>query len=259
MDHARGPPRRQDSMENEKHYFRVGLYLVLLSAGLALFAVWLLSSGLRHSIDYRIYFNESVSGLSLGSPVKYRGVNVGKVKQISIDKNDSQRIEIIAEIDDSTPIRVGTVASLKLQGITGTVFIELSGDAPPGAPKLKDEQHSKEPIIPSSPSSINAIMNQLPQIMDKLSHFADQLEKLSTDENIAHFDEVLSNLSMATADMRQVLHDTKGNIIQSTEQINDTMSNLRRASRDVSDVTERVSDDPSSLLFSPKEEGVPAP
>ena len=242
-------------MENEKHYFRVGLYIVLLTLGLALFAMWLFANGLHHTKDYRIYFNESVSGLSLGSPVKYRGVSVGKVKTMAIDTDNPQRIKVTAELDKDTPVKLGTTASLKMQGITGTVFIELSGDAPPDAPKLT----GREPTIPTRESSINAVMNQLPQIMEKLSHFADQLAKISTDENIARFNQMLANLNNASADTEQILHDSKGNIIQSTQEVNETMGNLRKASRDVSSVTERVSDDPSSLLFPPKEQGVPAP
>ena len=242
-------------MENEKHYFRVGLYIVLLTLGLAAFAMWLFSNGLRHTKDYRIYFNESVSGLNLGGPVKYRGVNVGKVQTIRIDKDNPQRIEVVAELDDDTPVKVGTTASLKMQGITGVVFIELSGDASPDAPKLG----GREPIIPTRESSINAVINQLPQIMDKLSRFTDQLAKIATDENIKRFNDMLANLDATTADTHQIIRDSKGNIIQSTEEANETMSNLRKASRDVSSVTERVSDDPSSLLFSPKEQGVPAP
>jgi phospholipid/cholesterol/gamma-HCH transport system substrate-binding protein len=247
-------------MENEQHYFRVGVYIIVLVLGMALFAMWLMSSGLKHSTEYRIYFTESVSGLSLGSPVKYRGVSVGQVKEIGIDKNDPRKIWVNVEVSNDTPVKVGTVAGLKLQGITGTVFIELSGDVAADAKDLADATpHDKTPVIPSQASSINAIMNQLPQILDKLSHFADQLDKLTSDENIAQFTGALQNLNAITGDTRQVLRDTKGNIIESTEQLDQTMTNLRKASRDVSSVTDRVKDDPSSLIFPPEEQGIPAP
>lgn len=253
-------------METEQHYFRVGVYIVALTAGLMLFAAWLMSDGIDDSNDYRIYFAESVSGLSLGSPVKYRGVNVGQVMDIAIDKKDPRYIRTTVAIRDDTPVTVGMVASLKLQGITGAVYVELSGGQP-GAQDLAESQpKNRVPVIPSEASSINAIMMQLPQIMDKLSHFADQLAKLSTDENIAQFSETLSNLHALTgnlngltSDTRKVLRNTKGNIIESTEQMNATMGNLRKASRDISNVTDRVEEDPSSLIFGPDEEGIPAP
>lgn len=253
------------SMETESHYFRVGMYIIGLALGLALFTTWLLSSGIDNSQDYRVYFNESVSGLNVGSPVKYRGVNVGTVTKIAINKKDPSKIRTDIEIDDSTPVKVGTVASLKLQGITGTVFIELSGGEP-GAQDLVDSTKDKIPVIPSEASSIQAIITQLPAIMDKLSHFAEQLDKLATDENIAAFNKTLRNLSVLsgnlnhlTTDTRSVLNETRGNIIESTEQLSGAMNDVRRATRDVRKVTDRVEEDPSSLIFPPDEKGIPAP
>jgi len=246
-------------METEPHYFRVGVYIIALVAGLALFSLWLVSDGLQHARDYRIYFAESVSGLNLGSPVKYRGVSVGQVKEIIIDKKDSRLIRVTVEIENDTPVKVGTKASLKLQGITGTVYVELSGGAPDAMDLVDAYPDRKVQVIPAEASSITAIMNQLPQIMDKLSHFADQLSKLSSDENIAKFGAVLDNLTALTGETREVIRDTKGNIIDSTEQLNGTMTNLRKASRDISHVTDRVEEDPSSLIFPPDEQGIPAP
>lgn len=246
-------------METEPHYFRVGIYIVASVAALAIFALWLASDGVGSSRDYRIYFAESVSGLSVGSPVKYRGVNVGLVDAIGISANDSRYIKVDVKINQTAPVKVGTVASLKLQGITGAIYVELSA-SPQSAQDLADAQPDrKRPVIPSEESSIAAIMTQMPQIMEKLSTFADQLAKISTDENIERFNEAIDNLAGLTGEARSVLEGTKGNVIDATEQMSGTMSNLRRASRDISNVTERVGDDPSTLIFPTEERGVPAP
>lgn len=246
-------------METEQHYLRVGVFAVLLAVALAAFAMWIASDGLGNIQPYRIYFEESVSGLSQGSPVKYRGVTVGQVSAITIDKKDPRYIRVDVAINDSTPVKVGTVAGLKLQGITGAVFIELSGSRTDAQDLVEAQPDVRVPIIPSTESSIATIMNQLPQITEKLGRFADQLSKLSSDENIEKFNATLENLSLMSADMRGVLRDTKGDIVESTENLNGTMSNLRRASRDISSVTDRIEDDPSSLIFPPEEQGIPAP
>lgn len=252
-------------METESHYFRVGLYIIGLALGLAFFAMWLVSSGIDNSRDYRVYFSESVSGLTIGSPVKYRGVNVGTVTDIAINKKMPSQIRVDVELDGDTPVKVGTLASLKLQGITGTVYIELSGGEP-GAPDLADASESSIPVIPSEASSIQAIMSQLPQILDKLSNFATKLDGIATDENVQAFNETLKNLSsltgnlnLLTTDTRGVLNDTRGNIVESTEQLSGAMNDVRRSSRSVRKVTDRVEEDPSSLIFPPAEEGIPAP
>lgn len=246
-------------METEPHYFRVGMYIIVLTVVAALFALWLASDGIENSEDYRIYFAESVSGLSEGSAVKYRGVTVGQVRDISIDKRDPRLIRVTVSIGKDTPVKVGTVAGLKLQGITGAVYIELSGSGPSAQDLAEAFPERKIQIIPSEASSITAIMTQLPQIMDKLSRFADQLAKLSTDENIAAFNAALHNIAAMADEGRQVIRDSKGNIIEATEQMSGTMSNLRKASRDINNVTDRIEEDPSSLIFPPDEQGIPAP
>ena len=67
-------------METDKRYFIEGLFIIGFAIGIAFFAVWLANSGERDDVTYRIHFAESVSGLSLGDPVKFRGVDVGTVK-----------------------------------------------------------------------------------------------------------------------------------------------------------------------------------
>ena len=62
-------------METDKHYFIEGLFIIGLTAAAALFFVWLSTTGHRDDVLYRIHFNESVSGLALGDPVKFRGVD----------------------------------------------------------------------------------------------------------------------------------------------------------------------------------------
>ena len=64
-------------METDKHYFIEGLFIIGIVIAAAFFSVWLVSSGHRDDVLYRIHFTESVSGLALGDPVKFRGVDVG--------------------------------------------------------------------------------------------------------------------------------------------------------------------------------------
>ena len=72
-------------MESDKHYFIEGLFIIGFTIAAAVFAVWLGSPGRHDDVLYRIHFPESVSGLAVGDPVKFRGVDVGTVKTMSID------------------------------------------------------------------------------------------------------------------------------------------------------------------------------
>lgn len=257
--HGRRRWRMARHMEPDKHYFRVGLYLIGLTLAAALFTVWLVNEGEESDRKYRIYFAESVSGLSEGGTVKYRGVNVGTVETIRISTRDPRLIRVDVRIRESTPVKVDTMAALKLQGITGSVYIELSG----GDPEMQDltEVAAKNtvPEIPAQPSSITAIMNQLPTILDKLASFAEQMNKLTSDANIHSLSTAFSNLAESSDEVRMTLRDARGNLIDATEQTSSTMRNMRRASYNVNSLTETIKDNPSSLLFPSEEEGIPTP
>lgn len=239
-------------MENEKHYFTVGLYIIGLSLLLAGFAIWLAGSSRSDDILYRIYFGESVSGLTKGGAVKYRGVDVGTVDSIDIDPLDQRQIQVDVRLKKSTPVKTDTRATLKLQGITGAVFIELTAGSRDAPLLRKTTPKGEIPVITSEVSGIAALVNQLPIVMEKLSAFADQANKLVSDENIGNFSNLLSNTDQLSGDMRDIVRDSKHDTRRA-------LTNLRKASQNIDEVTDTVKENPSALLFPPEEEGIPAP
>ena len=215
-------------METNKHYVRVGSFVLLTILAAALFSVWLVGVQEKSaSMSYRILFAESVSGLDVGSSVKFRGVQIGKVETIAIDPTDTRLISVDINILKTVPIKTDTVASLKLQGITGDVYVELSGSSQK-APDLVSDNDKRNgtdqiPIIRSEASTLDAIVDMLPQLAKKISHMASQMDKLFSEKNVAALD--------------------------------DTIGNLQKASHDINKLTQSLNDNPSQLLTpSPKKE-----
>jgi phospholipid/cholesterol/gamma-HCH transport system substrate-binding protein len=68
--------------------------------------------------------------LAVGDPVKFRGIDVGTVKSMSIDPDNSRLVLVDVTLRKETPVKTDTRASLALKGITGVVFIELNGGDP---------------------------------------------------------------------------------------------------------------------------------
>jgi phospholipid/cholesterol/gamma-HCH transport system substrate-binding protein len=168
-------------METDKHYFIEGLFIIGLSVGAAFFAVWLAGSGHRDDVLYRIHFTDSVSGLALGDPVKYRGVDVGTVKAMIIDPADPRLVQVDVKLRKDAPIKSDTRASLTLKGITGVVFIELTGGSPEAQSLLAVTPEGQIPEIPAEKSSLKAILDQLPKVIEKFSSIEDQIKKILTD------------------------------------------------------------------------------
>jgi phospholipid/cholesterol/gamma-HCH transport system substrate-binding protein len=180
-------------METDKNYFLVGLFVItMILAGIG-FTLWLTSGGKGDYNNYRIRFAESVSGLHKEGAVKFRGVDIGSVEKISIDAKDSKLIQVDIRVLKSTPIKTDTTATLKLYGITGEVYIELSGGSP-NALELKPKK-DEIPEIQAKTSSIDAILNGAPILLEKASHVADQLNKIFSNENVRAVTSVAKKLA----------------------------------------------------------------
>jgi phospholipid/cholesterol/gamma-HCH transport system substrate-binding protein len=167
-------------METDKHYFFEGLFIIVFLIAAALFAVWLGGSGQRDDVIYRIRFPDSVSGLTAGDTVKFRGIDVGTVKAMVIDPENSLLVRVDVRLRKDTPVKTDTRASLTLKGITGVVFIELSGGDPTAKTLLAVTPANTMPEIPSEKTGLNAMLDELPKLVKKFAAIEDQVKKVVT-------------------------------------------------------------------------------
>src|SRR6266511_791600 len=168
-------------METDKHYFVEGLFIIGIAVAAAFFSVWLVSSGHRDDVLYRIHFTESVSGLAIGDPVKFHGVDIGSVKTMTLDPADPRKVQVDVRLRKEAPVKTDTKASLKLKGITGVVFVELNGGAPNAQSLIAATPEGQVPEIPSEKSSLASVIDQLPKVIEKFSAIEDQTKKVMTD------------------------------------------------------------------------------
>lgn len=167
-------------METDKHYFFEGLFILGFAFAAAIFAVWLGSPGSHDDVVYRIHFPESVSGLTAGDQVKYRGVDVGTVKSIVIDPDNSRLVLVEVRLRKETPVKTDTRASLALKGFTGAVFIELNGGDQAAKTLLAATPRGKVPEIPSEKTGLKAMLDELPKLVAKFGALEDQVKKVVT-------------------------------------------------------------------------------
>jgi len=168
-------------MESDKHYFIEGLFVITISIAAALFFVWLSRPGNNDDVLYRIHFAESVSGLALGDPVKYLGVDVGTVKSMSIDPTDPHQVQVEIKLRKDAPVKTDTKAALKIKGITGANFIELSGGSADAQMLVATTAAGQVPEIPAEKSALNTVLEQLPKVIAKFSAIEDQTKKVVSD------------------------------------------------------------------------------
>ena len=112
-------------MASVKTKLAVGLFVVAGFIMVIFAVIWLgMSNYLEKGKFYVAYFDESVQGLDRDSPVKYRGVSIGKVYSIGVAP-DANLIEVVLKIETGLKLDKSIVAQLKSVGITGIMFVEL--------------------------------------------------------------------------------------------------------------------------------------
>jgi phospholipid/cholesterol/gamma-HCH transport system substrate-binding protein len=194
-------------MEREANYAAVGAFVLLVLLVGALFVYWY-SDGRDHKSfrRYEIYFDGSVSGLERGAAVRYLGVGVGRVQQMHIDPRDPGRVEVIVDIDSSTPISAETLAELQLQGVTGLLFIDLQQiiskvPLPPMVPGID------YPVIRSARSRFDVFLARLPDVLASAGELVDRAARALSDQNIAAISRALGNIDKATGDLPHTLRE----------------------------------------------------
>lgn len=179
------------------NYAAVGAFVLLLGAVLIAGVLWLASGG-NWQKQYDVYLavlDESVAGLNLNAPVKYNGVDVGKVQDIELDSANPQRVNLLFAIEHGTPIREDTVAVLKTQGLTGIAYVELSGGTAGSAP-LQAKAGSRYPQILTKPSLSARLENVLTSVLGKLDSTSDGINALLSAENQAAFKGALADMAV---------------------------------------------------------------
>ena len=171
-------------MENKVNYAIVGAFVLALGAALIAAVLWLAAGGntQKKYAPYRSIIAESVAGLSLDAPVKYLGVDVGKVSAIGIDPQDSRQVILRFLIERGTPIKQDTEAVLKSQGLTGIAYVELNGGSA-GSPFLVATDEVPVPTIRSKPSLSARLENVATSVLSKLDQMTTNLNAMLDNDN----------------------------------------------------------------------------
>ena len=136
-------------MERDAKYATIALFALACVAAAVAFIWWYSGRGdQREYQTHEIYFQGTVSGLSKGSPVRYLGVDVGRVTYLGVDKADPGQVKVVADIDSSAPISGGTLAKLGLLGLTGLLYIDLQQNPDTSGTKAL-QRGTQHPVIPS--------------------------------------------------------------------------------------------------------------
>jgi phospholipid/cholesterol/gamma-HCH transport system substrate-binding protein len=194
-------------MEREANYAAVGAFVLLVLLMAALFIYWYSDTHEHRNYSrYEIYFDGSVSGLTRGASVRYLGVEVGRVVAMGIDPRNSGRVEVLVDIDATTPVSNNTVAELSLQGVTGVLYIDLSSNS--GNRSLAEAvPRQKYPVIRAARSNFDVLLASLPEMVGLASESLERLQHILSDRNVDALTRTFDNLDRATVSLPETVRD----------------------------------------------------
>ncbi len=171
-------------MESKVNFAAVGAFVIVFTVAMIAGVLWL-SSGkyYRKSYDtYQVFMTESVAGLNLNAPVRYRGVDVGRVRRIALAPGNVEHVELTLGIERGTPVKEDTLAMLQTQGLTGIAYVELTAGHR-ASPPLAARPGEPYPVIGSAPSLMNRLETALPVLLADLSRVSGNVGAMLDDEN----------------------------------------------------------------------------
>lgn len=260
-------------MEEKVNLALVGIFVVVLGTALAIGVLWF-SSGKSYGTafdSYHTYMKESVTGLNLNAPVRYLGVDVGRVSKIALAPGNVEQVELTLDIERGTPVKVDTVAVLETQGLIGLAFVNLTAGGR-DSPRLQKQPGEERPVIKAGPSrltrldsAVTALLTNLNKTSENINALLDEdnrrvfkqtladLETLSNtlaarsmqiDSGLADAARIMKNAAELTEELKQLAQADAGagGVQQLVTQLRDLTSSLQR-------VSGQLEQDPSVLLY----------
>jgi uncharacterized protein (UPF0147 family) len=209
-------------MSAKPHYFRIGMFVILATllivVAVVIFGAGLLAQNKRY---FESYFDESITGLSVGSLVEFRGVRIGQVEKIGFVGSayelgrDNGRISeyepyvrVVCSVtrgnlpelvEDETNevleqmIRRGLRVRVTSNILTGEAYLEVNYVDPNRFDVMKIAWKPKYMYIPSAPSELTTIKDSIDKILYRL-------QEIDVGRLVATLEQVLESIDQAVAD-----------------------------------------------------------
>ncbi|MEJ2634938.1 MAG: MlaD family protein [Calditrichia bacterium] len=195
-------------MQIHSQKYRFGIFIIVSSIAILIFLAIITSQKFlkKEDIYYIAYEDVSVSGLEVGSPVKYLGINVGSVEAIQIDPHNVNRVLITVTLEKDTPIKKDARADIASIGITGLKMIEIRGGTN-DAPLLKTGG-----FIRAGTSTTAQITGKAEIIANKLEQVLNNISVFTQPQNMNKIIHTVDEISRTFNNMNQILSENRENL-----------------------------------------------
>jgi phospholipid/cholesterol/gamma-HCH transport system substrate-binding protein len=224
-------------MENRSHALMTGFFTIALLIAAVLAGIWFNRDRVER-VPYKIATTASIPGLNPQATVRYRGLEVGKVSDISFDTKVSGQILIQLAVDPEAPITTSTYATLGYQGVTGIAFIQLDDDKTGSALVKTSPQHVI--AIPLRPGFLDQLEKRGTAILEKAEAISVNVDKLMSEKNQKVLMGAIDNLGKAAnayAEIPKKLDPLLDRLPELTDHFGRSLSNFDAATASTTRMT----------------------
>ncbi len=215
---------------------RLGIFILVSSLLLLLLIGFFTARTLfeRTESYFVAYSDVSVSGLNVGTSVRFLGIDVGSIASISIDPEDVNTIIVELELQEGTPVKEDAQADIVSMGITGLKTIEIRGGT--------QEAEFLEPgdFIPAGSSLTEDLTGKAEVIYLKLEQGLNNLEDFTAPDNIRAFSEAAENIGAFAVQGGEVIGRLDEVVAENREDVRLTVSAVRELSGELSKTSEEL-------------------
>ncbi len=175
----------------------------------------------KQDIYYIGYEDISVSGLDVGSQVKYLGIKVGSVRKVEIDPDNLNRVIVTVAIEPGTPIKEDVHAEIATIGITGLKLIELRGGT------IDSKMLRPGEFIQPGKSLTEDITGKAEIIFLKIELVLNNLIALTSEENQKKIASVLDESASTASGLNSLISENRGQLERTLANIDSLTTDLR--------------------------------
>ena len=217
---------------------KVGLFLLISGIILAVGIMAIARIGGEPPLTFFMEFDGSVSGLDKGSDVEFQGVRVGSVENVHVTDAGTVRVKISVRPDIAT-IRKGVRAKLASRGISGIVFIQLSGGGP-DAPNLPQGSE-----IPSETGLLEDLAASAKELLENINEL---LVAIKTGDRNFEIGRTIHDLRVLLDRAGKMIPSAHRGALQIQDKMLATMQEVDRTLISIRRLVEMLEKNPSSLL-----------
>lgn len=251
-------------MNDKRNYFKIGSF-VLIGLSLIIFTLLIFGSHklFEPTVYVETYFEESVQGISEGSPVKYRGIKIGYVKQIDFTNEIYDAKETLANTamhNRSIYIRIAITSKLftdlaneqlkkfiaeevvhglrfkiTAQGVTGTSYLELNYINPKTSASYEVTWKPYDLYIPSATSTLTQLSESAQYIMNEIKDI--------------DFKKIFNDINVLTLALTKTATKTDSSLSQINNPLEATLQNAKIISDNLRLISNQLKLNPSSMIF----------